>query len=228
MTPRFMQSTRRAFLGSAALGVVASALPARAEQEPVALEDYKPEFFAPAEWVFVMAAVARIIPSEGEGPGALEARVPVFIDRQLAGEFGAAADLYMEGPFEPGADENLGPQSPLTPAEIYREGIAAFDSWCLDQKGAEFAGLEAGAQDEALTSLADGDAGLDAEVREFWPLLLQNVKEGYFSDPKYGGNHGMASWVHIGFPGARANFLEWVGRDEPYPLGPVDIAGNRA
>lgn len=66
------------------------------------------------------------------------------------------------------------------------------------------------------------------ELREFWSLLLQNTKEGYFSDPQYGGNAGMQAWVYIGFPGARANFLEWVGRNEEYRLGPVNIAGERA
>lgn len=228
MAPRFMQTTRRAFLGTAAFGAVAGALPAKTGEDTVALKDYKAVFFQPAEWAFIMAAAARIIPSDGPGPGAMECRVPVFIDLQLAGEFGSAADLYMEGPFEPGADENLGPQSPLAPSAIYRDGIAAFETWCRDQKGGEFAALESGAQDEALTSLADGDVNLGDELRDFWPLLLQNVKEGYFADPKYGGNHGMASWVYIGFPGARANYLEWVGRDAPYPLGPVDIAGNRA
>ena len=62
----------------------------------------------------------------------------------------------------------------------------------------------------------------------FWTLLLQNTREGYFSDPQYGGNAGMQIWVYIGFPGARANYYEWVGPDKAYPLGPVDIAGERA
>ena len=62
----------------------------------------------------------------------------------------------------------------------------------------------------------------------FFHLLLQNAKEGYFADPLYGGNHGMAAWVYIGFPGARAGFLEWVGVEKPYPLGPVSISGERA
>jgi gluconate 2-dehydrogenase gamma chain len=69
---------------------------------------------------------------------------------------------------------------------------------------------------------------LAPDLREFWSLLLHNTKEGYFSDPQYGGNAGMESWIYIGFPGARGNFYDWIGRAEAYPLGPVDIAGERA
>ncbi len=32
-------------------------------------------------------------------------------------------------------------------------------------------------------------------------MLLQNTKEGYFSDPIYGGNKDMGAWKMIGFPG---------------------------
>ncbi|MBR9764346.1 MAG: gluconate 2-dehydrogenase subunit 3 family protein, partial [Rhodobacteraceae bacterium] len=135
---------------------------------------------------------------------------------------------YMQGPFTPDADMNLGTQSPLTPAEIYRQGIAAFETWCSNELGAAFADLPADQQDSALQALADDDVGLEPELREFWTLLLQNTKEGYFADPRHGGNAGMQAWVYIGFPGARANFHEWAGRDEAYPLGPVDIAGERA
>ena len=77
-------------------------------------------FISPAdEWRFVMAACDRLIPAEGDGPGALETRVPVFIDLQMAGSFGDASDWYMAGPHQPDADPLLGFQSPLTPAQIY-------------------------------------------------------------------------------------------------------------
>lgn len=231
MLPKVARTTRRTFLAGTAAGAALSllAFQARAQAtKEVPLAEYKPEYLSAAEYVFVMAATARLIPSEGDGPGAIEARVPVFIDRQLAGDFGTAADLYMEGPFNPESDPNLGTQSPLTPAEIYRQGIADFDAWCTETHGADFADLDKDKQDTALTALSKDEVTLDPKLREFWTLLLQNTKEGYFSDPQYGGNAGMESWVYIGFPGARANFYEWVGRPEAYPLGPVDIAGERA
>ena len=231
MPPDFTKPSRRTFLAGTAAGAALSvfALQARAQAaREVPLDQYQPEYLTAAEYAFIMAATARIIPEDGEGPGALETRVPVFIDRQLAGDFGTAADLYMEGPFSPAADPFLGTQTPLTPAEIYRGGIAAFDAWCTQTHNASFADLDAETQDAAITSLSQGDVTLEPELREFWSLLLQNTREGYFADPQYGGNAGMASWVYIGFPGARGSFLEWVGRPEAYPLGPVDIAGERA
>ena len=48
------------------------------------------------------------------GPGALEADVPVYIDRQLAGAWGAGAGLYRTGPWQSGTPEQ-GYQLPLCP-----------------------------------------------------------------------------------------------------------------
>ncbi|NDW59510.1 gluconate 2-dehydrogenase subunit 3 family protein [Yangia sp. PrR004] len=249
-----LKTTRRGFLGgTAAASALAVAAQKSAAQEPPALDAYSPEYLSAAEWAFVMAATARIIPSDGDGPGALETRVPVFIDLQLAGDFGKAADLYMEGPFKPDAPDTLGPQSPLTPAEVYRGAIEAIDTACTNRFGNVFADLDGAQQDEVLTALEEGnrnsgsrpeltesnggggsnaggsaDFGLTPELKEFFSLLVQNTKEGYFADPMYGGNAGMAAWSYIGFPGARGSYAEWVGREEDYPLGPVSISGERA
>jgi gluconate 2-dehydrogenase gamma chain len=52
---------------------------------------------------------------------------------------------------------------------------------------------------------------------------------GYFCDPRHGGNKNMAAWKMIGYPGARADYADWVEvRNRPYPLPPVDLAGKRA
>ena len=136
---RDLSPTRRGFLQGGAVGVTVAAFsrPAlartgveRTEDVPP-LDRYQRVFLSDAEWVFIMAAVARLIPSEGEGPGAIEARVPVFIDRQLSGDFGRAATLYMQGPHVPDADPNLGYQSPLSPAQIYRGAIPIFNDLSL-------------------------------------------------------------------------------------------------
>lgn len=218
---------RRQFLYLSTASIFAPAIGAAQSLPP--LEIAPRQFFTQQEWRFVLAATARLIPSDGEGPGAIEARVPVFIDRELAGPFGTAEDWYMAGPHEPDAPEELGWQSPLSPAEIYRRAIPLFDTWCIDTLGAAFPDLPAPAQDEALTALEAGDVPLPAELRDFFTILLANTKEGYFADPLHGGNHEMASWRYIGFPGARAQFLEWVGKhNTPYLLGPVSISGERA
>jgi len=232
MSTRDFKPSRRGFIKASLVGTAITSLTGTAsgqEQVP-ALANYEPQVFSSVEWAFVLAATSRLIPSEGDGPGATEARVPVFIDLQLAGNFGEAADWYMEAPHAPDSDILMGFQSPMTPTQIYHEGIAAFNEWCQETKGEYFADLDRSSQDDALRALESGEVGLPDTLRDFFSLLLQNTKEGYFSDPRYGGNYGMSAWVHIGFPGARASFLEWndpAMDNVAYPLGPVSIAGDR-
>jgi gluconate 2-dehydrogenase gamma chain len=135
----------------------------------------------------------------------------------------------MVGPHDAAADPTRGWQTPLNPAQIYRQAIPAFNGWCEQKYSAAFAALTPEQQDEALTALQKGEVGLQPELREFFGILLQNTKEGYFADPMYGGNHGMQAWTYIGFPGARGSYKEWVERyNVAYPLGPVSIKGERA
>ena len=189
------------------------------------------QFFDATAWQQINALCDALIPADGDGPGALETRVPVFIDRQLAGDFGKAATWYMEGPFEPDADPNLGFQSPLSPAEIYREGLAWFDDWCNRTEGGSFTDLDNETRNRAVSALMDDEVDFPPELRDFPDFLLTQTKEGYLADPRHGGNAQMAAWSYIGFPGARASFLPWTdpSRDgADYPLGPVSISGERA
>ena len=57
---------------------------------------YVPTFFNPVEWSFINAAVARLIPSDGPGPGGLETGVPEFIDRQMELPYGHGAYFYLQ------------------------------------------------------------------------------------------------------------------------------------
>ncbi|MBC7702631.1 MAG: gluconate 2-dehydrogenase subunit 3 family protein [Rhodoferax sp.] len=197
-------------------------------QQPTA--PYQPTFFHPDEWSFIRSAVARLIPSDDSGPGALEAGVPEFIDRQMDAVFGHAAIWYMQGPFVDSPPE-FGYQGRLAPREVYRVGIAALDAHCkLSYTGRPFAQLDAAQQDAVLKTLESGDIKFDSlSATTFFGFLLQNTKEGYLSDPIHGGNKNTASWAMIGFPGARADYADWVGRPgERYPLPPVSINGPQA
>src|SRR5579871_2862076 len=89
--------------------------------------DFAPSFFSPDEWRFINAAVARLIPSDGNGPGGIETGVPEFIDRQMEAPYGHGAYFYMQGPFHPDAAPTLGYQLQYAPREIYRVGIADAD-----------------------------------------------------------------------------------------------------
>lgn len=189
---------------------------------------YTPTYFNADEWAFVRAAVARLIPSDDTGPGALEAGVPEFIDRQMESAWGHGALWYMQGPFAADASPLFGYQGRMPPRELYRAAIAAIDTHCRNQFGGKrFAELEAAAQDDLLTAMSKGAVQLEGVgAQDFFGFLLQNTKEGYFSDPIHGGNKNAAAWAMIGFPGARADFLDWVQRPGVrYPLPPVSIAG---
>jgi gluconate 2-dehydrogenase gamma chain len=186
-------------------------------------------FFNPAEAAFVESACARIIPNDELGPGAVEAGVPEFIDRQLNGPFGRAERWYMQGPWSKGTDSQ-GYQSRMNPAGVYRAAIRAIDNKVASQGGQTFAKLQPAAQDDWLHRLEDGKADLEGvDAKTFFDLFLQNVQEGFWSDPIYGGNRDMAGWRLIGFPGARYDRRDWVLRhNEPYPLPPVGIGGRKA
>ena len=94
-----------------------------------------PSISPPPNGPLSMAATARLIPSDGEGPGAYETRVPVFNRPSACGRLRAGRGLVHEGPHDPASSANLGYQTPLTPAEIYRDAIARFDDWCVETEG---------------------------------------------------------------------------------------------
>jgi gluconate 2-dehydrogenase gamma chain len=188
------------------------------------------EYFTAAEAAFIEAAVARLIPDDPVGPGALQAGVPLFIDRQLKGPFGRGDHFYLGGPWPKGTPEQ-GYQSRFNPAQLYRAAIEAIDKYvAANLSSASFAKLSADDQDELLKGLEGGDVTLEGGVdgKSYFGMLLQNTKEGYFSDPIYGGNKDMGAWKMIGFPGAHYDYLEWVekhGELVPYP--PVGFKGRR-
>jgi gluconate 2-dehydrogenase gamma chain len=207
---------------------IASCTPV-AKLQPSPTRAYVTRYFTEEERTFLDAACSRLIPTDVNGPGALELGVPEFIDREMEGAFGRAVTWYMQGPFASALPE-FGYQSPLTPREVYRAGIAAVDGHCrrlFDNKS--FAELPATTQDAVLTEMEKGALEFDnVSGKIFFGFLLQNTKEGYLADPIHGGNKNMESWKMIGFPGARADFLDWVEQHGTrYPLGPVGIMGRK-
>ncbi|MBE1523445.1 gluconate 2-dehydrogenase subunit 3 family protein [Nesterenkonia lutea] len=128
-------------------------------------------FFSEEESRTVQAMVARIIPGDDEDPGAVQAGVPIFIDRKLEMFEAFAEPTYREGPFAEGyegdepqtnrntvpvAEEQLyryGFQSELTPQEFYRAGLAGVDRLAQTRSGSLFADLDEDAQDALLMVL---------------------------------------------------------------------------
>ena len=84
-----------------------------------------PETLTAAEAETLGAIAARLIPTDGNGPGATEARAAQYIDRALGG---ALASFR----------------------ETYRAGLAALDRYAQSTKGSPFARLSAADQDAVL------------------------------------------------------------------------------
>lgn len=217
-----------AVIGSGSVGTLVAPAAAQAANAMQTENDYQPTFFTPEEWVFIQAAVARLIPADERGAGALEAGVPEFIDRQMNTPYATGAIWYMQGPFHPDAPKELGYQLPLVPRQIYNLGIDDAQTYSKKTAGKAFNELD-GAQQDALLSQFESGAAQFEQVPSalFFSYLLQNTREGFFSDPIHGGNKGMVGWTLINFPGARADFMDWVERGERYPFPPVSIRGER-
>lgn len=191
---------------------------------PVSTRDVDgPIHFTPAEWNTIEAAAARIIPTDHH-PGATEAHVVRFIDRMLAGTqfVFAAADgvgfLRMEGREEQAWAERI-----QTRRDLYAHGIVELSRLSQQLFSEEFVDLTPAQQDEVLVELSGepkpskyvfnapegdplggapaGNQPVNEDFLEFFPLLILNTRQGFYSDPVYGGNENRIGWAVIGFDG---------------------------
>jgi gluconate 2-dehydrogenase gamma chain len=162
-------------------------------------------FFTATEARVIAAACARIFPSDATGPGATEAGVVIYIDRQLAGPYGRDKHRYTKGPFVTSVPEH-GYQGKQTPREMYRAGLA--------QLGA-FADLTSEKQDETLLSI---------EKTTFFQMLRSHTIEGMFCDPMHGGNAGLIGWQLIGFPGPRMSYRDEIDKFHGLPYRPKPVS----
>ncbi|MET0290626.1 MAG: gluconate 2-dehydrogenase subunit 3 family protein [Pseudoxanthomonas sp.] len=231
-----VSSSRRRFFKGLTLIPLAAAAPGCTPRDPqtgaaeaVPAAEYRPSFFSEPQWAFVIAACDRLIPHDEIGPGAVESGVPEFLDRHMQTPYANGAIWYMQGPFLE-APAEFGYQGKLPLRDILRVGIGAMDAHCRQAfDGKTFAQLEHAQQEALLKGAQDGKLELEGiSSKVFFSNLLNEVKNGYFADPAHGGNKNMGAWKMIGYPGMRADYIDWVTvRDKPYPLPPVDLAGRR-
>jgi gluconate 2-dehydrogenase gamma chain len=127
----------------------------------------------PAESETLRAIVARLIPSDENGPGALEARADRFIDRALAGAL-------------------------KNQRAAYTTGLGSINTYAIGKKGSAFAQLSTADQDAVLTDIQSNPT-----LATFFTLVRTHTIQGTFSDPFYGGNENFIGWDLIGYPGAR-------------------------
>lgn len=227
---------RRGFLKGAAAGSAAASTTvgvpqAAAQTAPAAASPATGApgymFLRAEEIAFVEALVDTMIPADEFSPKGTDVGINIYIDRALASGWGKGDRLYMQGPWAPGT-ANQGYQLALTPAQLWRAGIEATNAHCARTFGKPFDQIGEAERNTVLTELDGGritfEGGLPA--RAFWAMAYQNVMEGLFSDPIYGGNRDKAGWKMIGFPGVIQNNRGRVVamRNRRYETDPVSIA----
>ena len=148
-------------------------------------------FFTTSQAEDVAAATERIFPADESGPGAREAGVTLYIDRQLAGPYGKDEFRYLGHPFQDGVPEQ-GYQDSSSPQEIYQRGLK------------QISGIRLRPEEEQDAVLR----GIESTI--FFRLLRAHTIEGVFCDPMHGGNRDMIGWQLIGFPGPRMSYFEEI------------------
>src|SRR5437868_632284 len=120
---------------------------------------------------------------------------------------------------------------PLTAAELDRAGFAAANAHCRKAYGKSLHEIAERQRDEFLLGLREGKLEFEGgpPARVFFAMLYENVMEGMFSDPIYGGNRDKAGWKLIGFPGVIAvhysNVEKYRGKKyEPKPVSIQDMS----
>jgi len=139
------------------------------------------------------AIVARLIPSDENGPGALEAGAANYIDRGLADTLASSQAAY-------------------------RAGLVALDAYARESAGEAFTALGPGEQDSVLEYLEQNRAsGFEPDAASFFNMVLLHTIEGTFCDPAYGGNLDFIGWEMIGYPGIRLGVTAEQQRMDSFP-----------
>ena len=172
----------------------------------------------------IEAAMARVIPTD-QTPGAREAGTIDFLERYLSG-----IDYIYAKPDGSGFERLEGKQAGAWMERVeaarakYVSGVHELDRLAAEVGGSSFLDLDEAGQDDVLRSLeqsahGEDDTGGTAEIAyslpaepalqqtsaedelNFFPLLVTHTRQGFLSDPIYGGNRDQVGWQAIGFPG---------------------------
>jgi gluconate 2-dehydrogenase gamma chain len=126
-----------------------------------------------------LAAITdQIIPPDRDA-GASWAGVVNYIDRQLCGPF-----------------KNL--------QATYRRGLAGVDESCRSLYAKVFADLDSSRQLEVLrrleTATLPGAIWKQISSSEFFGSVIDHTMQGFYGDPRHGGNRDGVSWKMLGLP----------------------------
>jgi gluconate 2-dehydrogenase gamma chain len=198
-------------------------------------------FFNPEQRRTIEAAMARIIPTDDQ-PGAREACTVDFVDQYLAG-----ANYVYAKPDGSGFEQLMGKRAEAWQRRItvirqkYLAGIEDLNQRSDTRFGLAFANLEDDQQDLILLAMerpsleeeeqldlsqvSAGFAPVEPAMQQtsvevdldFFPLLALHTRQGFYSDPVYGGNKGRVGWRLIGFDGPTSMAETHAGRYTTLP-----------
>ncbi|MGD0125607.1 MAG: gluconate 2-dehydrogenase subunit 3 family protein [Terriglobia bacterium] len=135
-------------------------------------------FFTLEEGQTADAIGERLIPAD-QDPGASDAGVVNFLDTQL-----------------------MGPYKRFRAS--YRQGLKGVDWTSRQMYGGRFTQLSAEKQDAVLKELergsATGEGWKEISSKDFFALILGHTMQGFYGDPRHGGNRGRASWKMVNLP----------------------------
>ena len=235
------RSDRRTFLkqaaglaGTASLGLPSLASDAAAAPADPHADNALPRTptayhtLAPDEAAFVEALVNVMCPADELTPSGVDCGLALGIDRLLASAWGRGEGRYLRGPFRQGKPQH-GWQSPLTPEQLYKAGMAAARAACVRRYGCEFAELSADDGDSFLKEVQAGEHDDEAFSLRSWfdELVYPLFTRACFADPMYGGNRGKVFWKLIGYPGLPAAYgidmVRYRGKPHPRAAEPKSI-----
>jgi gluconate 2-dehydrogenase gamma chain len=149
----------------------------------------------PGQLKTLEAMVARIVPADATGPGALEAGAANFIDLQLGGHPDRRDSLVA----------TFVGTSVSSSLPAYVSGLAATEAYTQSRRGVSFSGLTPAEQDSILTDMQNGlaPASFGTNLQVFFNLVRTHTLQGMLTDPFYGGNKNFIGWAWIGYPGLR-------------------------
>jgi gluconate 2-dehydrogenase gamma chain len=162
-------------------------------------------FFNLSEQEFIERIVNHMIPKDDLSPQGTDIGIQYYIDHALASGWGKGERLYQSGPWKKGLPTQ-GYQLPLTPSDLYRVSIEQSNLYSIKKYGSKVSKLKSDQLEEFLIDLKDAKVNFPSGPQSsiFFSMLYQNVMEGMFADPIYGGNKDKAGWKLVGFPGAVA------------------------
>lgn len=137
-------------------------------------------FFTPQEADCVTALCEQIIPRD-QSPGAIDAGVIYYIDRQLSGVFHSHQDTY-------------------------RQGIQKLQAYCKDQYSKNFETLSFDDQQKILTLMESNQMNetewKETKPADFFNLILSHTMQGFYGSPIHGGNKDYMSFemLRIDYP----------------------------